>query len=405
MATTLETDDPREALANGDVTAKTAAARDLAKVGTVEDVGPLLERVRSDKSPSVRLYAAAGAAEILARHRGAYDQAPLSRDLVRSVLDEVRSVDPRTTPSVLLCYAPFPTPEVLKRLVRMLREPDRTVRSATCAALRRMALSGASTHEGTGVREWVAEALRHPKLPGDVAADLIRLVGEAGWPELLPLVEQGHGVEGALGEATATTVERLHVRSTAAAWEGVWVDEGRDVLQQCEPSTDGAWLAIERSRPTPEGRLELPDGIARRIWAPRVAEEGTHEALQIDGRTYWRLAGKRLLGFVEERDASLADHPDAADWLIADLDEQGGAAALRAAVLVCVRTGRYREAIERLEKPLSGKKPRNDLHFLHGLALLGLERHQAAEAALRTYLEKARAKEPWRAEAEALLPG
>lgn len=402
MASKLETEDPRDALQNGDVTAKTAGARDLARVGTVDDVPALLEAVRGDKSPSVRLYAAAGAAEILARHRGAYDQESLPNDVKARILADVQSVDPGRAPSILLCYAAFPDAAVLKRLVRMLREPRQAVRSGAGAALRRMALSGATTREGPGIREWVAEALRHPKLPSDAAADLVRLVGEAGWTELRPLVERGLGLEGAVGEATTTAIERLDQRNAPSAWDGVWVDEGLDVLQVGQADPEGSWLALDT--PEPVGTtLELAGGTARRIWAPRLGEEGVHEALQVDGRTYWRLSGKRLIGFVTEQDAALAGRPDAASWLLDAVDEVGGAPALRAAALVCVRTGRHDEALQRLEKPLSAKKPRNDLRFLQGLALLGVGRTADGRASLEAYLEKAKPKEAWRAEAEALL--
>ncbi|MCB9667986.1 MAG: hypothetical protein H6736_17010 [Alphaproteobacteria bacterium] len=397
----METEDPRASLGVKDVSVRAAAARDLARMGTVDDVPLLLEHVRTDKSPSVRLYAAAGAAEILARHRGAYDQAPLDRDAQRAVLQEIGTVDPGLSPSVLLCYAPFPEPAVLKRLDRMLRDPRQDVRLGATQALRRMALSGAATHEGTGVREWVAEALRYPKLPADTAADLIRLIGQVGWRELTSLVERGLGVDGAVGEAATEALERLGARDDRDAWDGIWIDEGRDVLQLATP-VEGRWLAVEGARPA-DGKLDLPEGVARRIWAPRLGEEGLFEALQVDGRTYWRLSGKRLVGFVDEQDTALAGRPDIAGWLLEQLDAQSGAGPQRAAIVLCVRTGRHTEALERLERPLAAKKPRNDLFFLQGLALRAVGRESEGDAALRTYLEKAKASEPWRAEAEALV--
>jgi tetratricopeptide (TPR) repeat protein len=393
--------DPRADLEAKDIPTRTEAARQLAREGTVDDLPALLQRIADDKRASVRLYAAAAAADILARHRGAYDQRPLEPSVRRDVLAQLGRVDPQRAPGVLLCYAAFPEVAVLKRLARLVRDTDHSVRVGAAAAFRRMALSGAATHEGTGVREWVAEALAHPKLPTDAAADLVRLIGEAGWPELAPVVSQRSGAAGQLGEAVAEALERLEARHDPEAWNGVWLDEGRDVLELAD-AIDGEWLAIDGARPV-EGRLELPTGVARRIWAPRLAEEGAFEALQMNGRTYWRLAGKRLVGFIEEQDARLADRADAAEWLLAQLDETGGAAALRAAVLLAVRVGRHEEALERLEKPLSGKRPRNDLHFLHGLALRGLGRNEQANASFGRYLEKAKAKEPWKDEAMRLL--
>ena len=85
------------------------------------------------------------------------------------------------------------------------------------------------------------------------------------------------------------------------------------------------------------------------------------------------------------------------------IDAVPGAAAMRAAAILLVRTGHHDEALERLEQPLEGKRPRNDLYFLRGLALLGKGRTTEAHADLQLYLEKAKKSEPWREEASALL--
>ncbi len=396
----METDDPRAALASPDVATQTAAARDLARMGELADLQALLERVRTSKSPSVRLYAAAAAAEILARHRGLYGH-PTWADADREgILRDIAAVDPGATPSILLCYAPFSTPEVLRRLGRMLRDPRQAVRAGVTTALRRMALSGASMDDDA-LPAFVGALLEQRRLAPDARVDLVRLVGEAGWHRLRPVIEAQSRTPGPVQDAAHLALDRLAMRERPEAWEGIWVDEERDVLQLAEPR-DGPWLVLGDVQPT-DGELTIDGARARRIWAPRLGEEGSFEALQHRGRTYWRLAGDRLVGFIEERQHSLADHADAVPWMLAQLDERGNAAATRSAILLCVRTGRFEEALQRLERPLSTRRPRNDLHFLHGLAALGLGRREEGRAALARYLKKARKKEAWRTEAEALL--
>ena len=68
--------DSTEALRVGDVTARSAAAQSLVAEGEWPEVEALVVCAMTDKSPSVRLVAAASAADIVARHRGASGHAP-----------------------------------------------------------------------------------------------------------------------------------------------------------------------------------------------------------------------------------------------------------------------------------------------------------------------------------------
>ena len=65
----METPDPLAALKSKDISDRAAGCRDLSLTGTVENLEVLAELAASDKSPGVRLNAAAAAADILSRCR------------------------------------------------------------------------------------------------------------------------------------------------------------------------------------------------------------------------------------------------------------------------------------------------------------------------------------------------
>lgn len=399
-----ETEDPRVALGDKAVSKRAAGMRDLARVGGLDDALVLIGLAQTDKSASVRLYAASSAAEILMRHRGAHGQTRLSADMAAEVMRRVGSSDPASNPSLLVCYAAIPTPDVVQRLVRMLRDPRNGVRAGAGVAIRRMALSGAAPSEGPGLREWVAEAISSRKLPLDATIDMVRLVGEVGWTELGPAVRKLMAGDGVLQEAIGLALERLAERGRPEAWQGVWVDEGVDVMQLGEPTAPD-WIVVDAATAasaTPGG-LVLDLGSARRIWAPRIKEEGVHPALQVGGRTWWRKEGPALVQLVDELDERISDDAAFAEVIGAGLAAMEGAAASRAMAILYVRSGRFAEALELLHGPMAQKKPRNDLYFLQGLALIGVGRGEEGRAALATFVERAKKKEPWRAEAERLL--
>jgi hypothetical protein len=400
--------DPHGSLADKQIAVRAAAARQLARTGTFDDVEGLIGIAVDDKSPSVRLYAAAAAVAILMRGRSVYGGTPWSPAQRDRVLSAVAATDPARTPSLLLCYAAFPEPEVIKRLVRMLRDPRYGVRAGAAAALRRMALSGAATLDptaDTNLREWVGEALDHKKLPNDAAIELIHLVGEAGWDVLLPRVRKVAARAPQASEAAEQASARCAARDDPDAWRGVWLDEGRDVLDEKDPSEsdDRDWFALGGALSPEGGRLSTHGRVFRRIWAPRPADEGRHAAIQADGRTWWRLEGKRLVEFVVSMDTALVEAEVDVDLVSRFLEAEEGAAAVRARALVLARYGRGEAALNVLEKPLSAKKPRNDLHFIEGLARAAMGDAAGAKQAWTRYLDKAKKNDPWREEAESLV--
>lgn len=393
--------DVLERLADKSIPVRAEAAETLGLRGGVDAVLALLEVVKGDKSRSVKLCAAAGAADILARHRGAAGQPRPTDAQHDAILEALARLNPVDVPAVLLCYAAFPETAVIQRLTRMLRDPRWEARTGAAAALRRMALSAAAYDEGTGLREWIGDALDNRKLPIDSVAEMVTLVGQAGWLPLRPRVERVQRGEGLVAEAASTAIARLDARLDPVTWQGVWIDEGRDVGQVGDLS-GARWVTVD-DPVLANGEATIDGTPHRLIWAARLGEEGTHPALQSGGRTAWKLTPERAVAVVLDEDRGLTERPEAVPILLPMLDEQKGLPAARAAALLLVRTGHHAQVVERLEQPLSGKRPRNDLFFLRGLARHHLGDTAAARSDLERYLEKAKKSEPWREEASELL--
>src|SRR3712207_6547865 len=126
-----ETPDPREGLKSPDVAVRTAAARELAASGKFADVEVLVELAKTDKSPSVRLSAAAAAADIATRS----EPGPAQR---KRLVELFRTFDPGHNPSLLMVLAAVPDAAGVERLGRLLRDPRQDVRNGAITALRRM---------------------------------------------------------------------------------------------------------------------------------------------------------------------------------------------------------------------------------------------------------------------------
>lgn len=409
-----ETDDPRAALGASDVTTRSAAARDLARAGTWDDMAELVRLAREDKSSAVRLYAAAAAADIAARHRGAGGQVALDAEQRKQIEQWIRALDPGHNPGLLMLLSATPGPFTLDRLGRMLRDPRNGVRAGAAMALRRLALSGGPA-DHAAIRDAAKGWLASGKLPPDALLELVRIAGEAGWTgldaEIRAAAKAGRPHVAAAEQALA----RLAERAGPAGWEGFYVTDGLDVLEIAERSRDEGWIAIVDgtwyepggvARPmTFEGGAVAVDGEpSRLVWAPKVGQhEDRFAAVQRGGRTWWRAAGKDLAAGVERwLEGFGADDTVVIGALRRWLEGSEGVVAQRARALLAYRAGDLEQADALFADLAAGKKPRPDVYYWHGRVLLGLGRKKDAAAALDQYLDKAGKKSEYRAEAEAL---
>jgi hypothetical protein len=417
----LETEDPRAAIGAKDLPTQAAAARDLARMGTWEDVEGLLELATSHKRTGLRLSAAAAAADILHRYRTGAMGEPLGPERTRIVLDWSRRTDPGHNPSSLMLLAAIPERSVLDRLGRLLRDPRVDVRAGAAVTVRRMALSHTDLAPAA-LRRAFGTWLAHRKTPGDARVELIRLIGDLGWTEHREAVLDARGASEPLTEAATTALERLDAREDPAAWSGLYLSDGLDVLEQDLEPRPGSLLLVHGAHlvhgPHPsEAPLpgvvsaDLEDGLlhadalpapARLVWAPRVGQPERTRAIQVPGTTWFRLEGKALVAFLEAHPDLLGEpHRPATGALLATLAEPEGAVEKRGRVIAHLLHGEAEAAREQLVEMTAGKRPRNELFAWLGRAEEALGNERAALGAYRTYLEKAKKKEPLRPHAEA----
>jgi len=412
-----ETDDPRAALDAKDVTTRAAAARDLARVGTWDDVEPLVRMAQSERSSAIRLYTAAAAAAIVARHRGAAGQVQLGPDQQQALLGWIGSRDPGTNPGLLMVLSSVADRRALDRLGRMLRDPRNGVRMGAAAAIRRRALSGAAVDdEGlpAAVREW----MRHPRIPPDSLLELVYLVGEAGWAELADEVRRAASAGRPHVAGSAETLERLAARSEVQSWEGLWVSDGLDVLEINEEPGPRRWLAIGGGRlgssDHPSGDLVVSDGrmrldgegaAFRQVWAPVLGQaEDRLLAIQCQGTTWWQQSGRELVSCV---DALLDELHLAEPVCLAEiarrLEAVDGPLAVRARALIAWKSGDSGAALDLLGTLAQHKRPRADIFWWLGRIHADLDHPDQARTALEAFLDRSGKRSPWRAPATELL--
>ncbi len=400
--------DHRAELQTGDVTTRAAAARELARTGTWDDLELLVELAKSDKSPSLRLYTAAAASDIVARLRGAAGQARMTREQAEQVQNWVKSFDPGNNPSLLMMLSAVADQASIKRLGRMLRDPRNGVRSGAATALRRMAVSAAAT-DSEGLSKAVGEWLRSKKLPPDAILELLKLAGEVGWNDLGEELRSAAGAGRPHMPAFEEVLQRQAARLDPQTWSGLWGSDGADAL--CVPLTEGIedWIVIDDGQAWRRGAKVAKvsiDGSAkigrvpyRLIWTSRAGESGTYLAIQGKGKTYYRLEGKALTGAVDD----LCDELNTAGLAIAGwLADVEGALAVRGRAIALWAGGDLDGSFDILSTLTSHKRPRMDLFYWLGRVKADKKDKKGALAALETFLEKAGKRAVLRPAAEAL---
>lgn len=395
-------DDARTALRDGDVAARSAAARTLALSGDLDDLAELVARAQADKSSAVRLYAAAAAADVVSRSRGS----ALPADLRTSIDAWVGRTDPALNPSLLMMWSVYPERSVLSRLLRMLRDPRSEVRAGAAVAIRRMVLA-AQAMDFEIAEVLVAEALQRALAP-DAVVEMVRLSGEVGWTHIDDVLRKVGGQSGAIREAVDEALDRNRLRASPTCMAGYWVDLGVDVQQAGEPSGAG-YLAIHAGEAATEagpvtvtfddGRLAVDGAPARLLFASPPGPSTERVAvLQTSARTYWRQQGEAL---VELIDSGVPLPGVAYASMTPDLADLEGPAGTRARVVASWGMGDLATAKAGIDDLTEKKKPRQDLWYWRARIYADLGDRDEALACVEQFLSKARASHPLRAVAEA----
>jgi hypothetical protein len=371
-----------------DVAGRAEAIRQRGSSGTWDDLPALIDTATAEKSPSVRLLAGVAVNAVLVRLRGELT------DVQRAQLVAWMSrLDPGTNPSLILMLAPAET-LALDRLGRMLRDGRTEVRTAATGVVRRMLLSR-WCREAPAIAEQVGQWLAG-RLAPDAAADLIRLVGEAGLVALRPLISRVPSTGNSHAELVDECLARLQRVADPNGWDGFWVPDARDVLEEAEEALDpahGWWIAGGRI----PGRVDR-SGL-RLVFAQRAGESEKSPAILGDGQVRWRQEGAALARLAEQSVDKLP--PETAEGLAAALGE--GPAATRARAMLLVAAGRPADALPELRAAVAEKRPKPESFVWLARALKATGDTAGAQEAARGYLERAPKKAPHRAEAEKLL--
>ncbi|MFT4624098.1 MAG: hypothetical protein ACI8PZ_002757 [Myxococcota bacterium] len=391
----------REGLTSKAVTERAAAVRALGREGGLQDMDRLIDLALGDKSPSVRLYAAAAAVDVACRQR-----AELTPQSAAAVLERVKRVDPGDNPSLVMLYAAWPDRRSLDRLGRLLRDPRSEVRAAAAMAVRRAALSADAMRDPTlrdAVRAWIDS----DRLPPDPVLELLRLVGEAGWTGMESAILKAASAGRPHGAVAEEVAQRLTARDDPADWEGLWVGSGVDAL--APPGDAPSWrVVVAGTVHGPAGSEPLQAGAeatiggrpARRIFTRRTGRDGDHAGIQVDGATLWRVEGKAL---VEAAQAHVALFTPAGAEALATLLPTDGVLARRVHAQVLLASGDGVGALLSLEGLASAKRAPIETFFHLGCARQHVGDTAGARTALEAFLDKAARRSPHRAEAQAIL--
>ncbi|MFK7926597.1 MAG: tol-pal system YbgF family protein [Myxococcota bacterium] len=375
----METEDPRAAIAAKDLPTQAAGARDLARIGTWDDVDDLLDLAMNHKRTGLKLIAASAAADIVHRYRTGTAGEPLGDERAEDLASWVKRTDPGINPGILMLLSAVPTPKVIDRLGRLLRDPRGDVRTGAAVAVRRMAVSHTDL-DMAPLRAAVLKWLTDRRSPPDALTALVQLVGGLGWSELRDTLIDLSTTSEPVREAVTEALGQLDQRAAAENWHGLWLSNGLDVLEQVAEDPALSWLVIGHSKLAIQGRKpsahKLSHGAltsralpsaARLAWVPRLGHSNRTPAVQVLGHTWYRVEGTELAAWLDEHALELSEAAaPALDGLAGTLADEEGAAGARARAIAHVLADQLDQADEQLSKLTSGKKPRADLLFWLG---------------------------------------
>ncbi|RME25425.1 MAG: hypothetical protein D6798_09000 [Deltaproteobacteria bacterium] len=414
-----ETEDPRAALGDRSIHVRCAAARDLSRVGTPDDILLLLDRAQNDPSPAVRLGAAGAAADILSRYRVGPRAGELDTATRQSLFDSFQGIDPNINAGLFSLLACIGLPVGFRRIAAGLRDPRVDVRLGAAIGLLRLCQS-ASVAEDEELEAAVVDLLRDRRLKPDAAAEVAMVAARVGYRSAAPVIAS-LALEGAHADQVDRALELL--RSYEEPLRGAFFTDGRDAGEvNPEPSMPSGFAVFSASGalmgdgddPANWSYLDgvLPGGI-RRMFIRRVGDAEPSAAFQLEGRTWYAATVEQVCDAARtiarpdelqwealEAESPLEEH---APSLFADLLPDDATGDLLRGLLLA-RAGRLDAAVEAFDACLQRpRKVPKDAGFYAGQALWAAGRVEDGRRALQGFLQKARKKDPRRAVAEARL--
>lgn len=414
-----ETPDPRLTLKAKSISERCAAARDLSRYGTPEDIPLLIEQAQNDRSPAVRLGAAGAAADILSRYRVGPRAAQLSTPQRQALFEQFKGMDPDVNAGLFSLLACIGLPTGFERIKSGLRDPRADVRVGAAIGLLRLCASAAAQDDAALEAE-VVDLLRGGKLKPDAAAEVAWVAARVGYKSAREPIGALH-----LSGNQAELVERARelLRGYQEPLRGAYVTDGRDAGEVDPTPVRESGFAVFSAAGAMMGDGDdvnawtyldglLPGGL-RRMFIRRVGDAEPGPAFQLEGRTWYLASPERVVAAAE----AIA-RPDELDWAgpaEPSMLEEHAPAVFREALpddasgdmargLLLARKGEAEAALQALLAAAERKKklPRDLAYFL-GRALLAAGREAEAREQLEAFVAKGRKKDPRVQEAERLL--
>ncbi|MSQ01287.1 MAG: hypothetical protein EXR71_05240 [Myxococcales bacterium] len=388
-----ETEDPIAALDAKDIPIRAAGARDLSLAGTPAAIPRLLASAVGDKSPGVRLAAAAAVADILSRHRFPPRRAAISPELRQEWFRLVAGLDPILNTGLFAVCGTLATPEAFTRVIVGLRDPRQDVRAGACVGLWR-AVASAAYNGDVATEARVVATLTDTRIRVETRVEIARICVDVGYVSALesarPLVEQCVRQNLALAESL---IQRLESPPSAV---GLWVCTGLDVAA-VDPTASRCdllcVLGLTDAVLAPEsGAVErlVPTGAFRVLRARAVDKEAEGLVVQVGERSYWPAGNEHLCTFGDRLGA--AGRHDLVD--LCDEVFGGGATALRVRGASLLARGDVAGAILVLEAAIDGKRVPIDTWWFLADALDRAGRPQDARPHLEKYVSRAAKRAP-----------
>lgn len=403
-----ETPDPLLALQDKDLTVRTAACRDLAKIGLPPAIPVLADLARSDRSPAVRLGAAAAVSDILSRYRLGPARAGISDAERSKLLHQLSTVDPGHNSGMFMMLACLDTPEAARRIRLGLKDPRGEVRVGAGVGLLRLCCSAARGADVVLEAELVS-MIGDPKLRPDAIVELARVAAAAGYRSALPALER-LDLGGASQESINAMIQVLKGFDQPA--DGAWLADGMDAGELNPAPPRGAALLVvgggEAVMLRREGGwLPLPgfgQRAARRMHFRRPGAAQAGPALQVGEHTFYPVAGEALAGALLDLLPALRLDPDVegawasvgaamAGRLLGPLLPESGPGLLGLGRLLH-EAGEIDAARAVLLRSTEAKKPPVEAFALLGQLWLDAGEAEQARAAWSVVAEKGKKKDP-----------
>ena len=394
-----ETEDPIAALDAKDIPTRAAGARDLSLAGVPAAIPRLLAAAVSDKSPGVRLAAAAAVADILSRHRFLPRSEGISLEKRQEWFRLVAGLDPIHNTGLFAVCGTLATAEGFNRVMVGLRDPRQDVRAGACVGLWR-AVASAAYNGDVATEARVVATLADARIRVETRVEIARICADVGYFSALdaarPLVEQCVRQNLALA---ASLIQRLEAPPSPL---GLWVCTGLDV-SAVDPKASRSdllcVLGVSDAVLAPDsGAVErlVPAGAFRVLHARAADREAVGLVVQVGERSYWPAGNEELCTF-GDRLCAAGRHD------LIDLCEGAfgvGAAGLRVRGASLLARGDAAGALLALEEAIEGKRVPADTWWFLADALSRVGRAGDAKPHLEQYVSKAAKRAPYVEEAK-----